>query len=65
MLHHKSNAIKEYREKLREMPHVPITTYHRDLLGNCGDEHKTTLTFLFSNRNIGNQSVEGRGIISQ
>ena len=34
---HISNVIKEYLDKLREMPHVPKTSYQRDSLGFCGD----------------------------
>jgi hypothetical protein len=63
MVHHISNVIKEYQDKLREMPHVPKISYHRDSLGYCGDENETIFTFLFCNRDIGNQFMKDAGLI--
>ena len=62
MVHHRSNIIKEYQDKLREMPYVPKTSYQRDSLGYCGDANKTFLTFLFSNRDIGIQFLKDAGL---
>ena len=45
--------IKEYQDKMREMPYVPKTSFQRESLGFCGKANKLFLTFLFSNRAIG------------
>jgi hypothetical protein len=63
MVHQISNVIKEYQDKLREMPYVPKTSYQRDSLGYSGDANKTFLTFLFSNRDIGIQFLQDAGFI--
>ena len=63
MVHHISNVIKAYQDKLREMPYVPKTSYQRDSMGYCGDANKTFLTFLFSNSSIGIQFLKDAGLI--
>ena len=62
MVHQISNVIKEYQDKLREMPYVPKTSYQRDSLGYCGDANNTFLTFLFSNRDVGIQFLMDAGL---
>jgi len=32
--------IKDYQERLREMPYVPQTSFLRDSLGYCGDAYQ-------------------------
>jgi hypothetical protein len=63
MVHHISNVIKEYQNKLREMPFVPKTLYQRDSLGYCGDANKNFLTFLFNNSAIGIQFLKDARLI--
>jgi hypothetical protein len=63
MVHHISNVIDEYQDKLRVMPFVPKTSYQRDLLGYCGEANKTFLTFLFSNSAIAIQFLKDAGLI--
>ena len=50
-----TRIIKDYQERLREMPYVPQTSFRRDSLGYCGDTNKHFLTFLFSDHAIGLQ----------
>ena len=38
-----SNIIKEYQDRLREIPYVPKTSFRRDLLGYCGNANKLFL----------------------
>ena len=63
MVHHICNVIKEYQDKLREMPFVPKTSYQRHSLGYCGDTNKTFLVFLFNNSAIGIQFPKDAGLI--
>jgi len=63
MVHHISEVIKEYQDKLREMPFVPKTSYQRDSLGYCGDANKTFLAFLFNNSAVGIQFLKDAGLI--
>jgi hypothetical protein len=55
--------IKDYQERLREMPDVPQTSFRRDSLGYCGDANKLFLTFLFSDYAIGLQFLKDVGLI--
>jgi hypothetical protein len=57
--------IKDYQERVRELPFVPTTSFRRDYLGYPGDANKLFLTFLFSDRIIGKQFLKGRRINSQ
>ena len=52
-----SAIIKDYQERLREMPYVPQTSFRRDSLGFSGDANKLFLTYLFSDHAIGLQSL--------
>ena len=52
-----TNIIKDYQDRVRELPYVPATSFGRDSLGYPGDANKLFLTFLFSDRNIGIQYV--------
>ena len=63
MEHHISNVIKEYQDKLHEMPFVLKPLYQRDLLEYWGEANKTFLTFLFSNSAIGIQFLKDVGLI--
>ena len=63
MVHHISEVIKEYQDKLREMPYDPKTSYQRDSLGYCDDANKTFLTFQSSNSAIGIQFLKDSGLI--
>jgi hypothetical protein len=42
-----TTVIKEYHDKLREMPYVPKTSFERETLGFCGEANKLFVTFLF------------------
>ena len=58
MLQRIANIIQDYRERVRELPYVPRTSYVRDSLGYRGDANKLFLTFLFCVRNIGIQFLK-------
>jgi hypothetical protein len=64
MVHHICNVIKEYQDKLREMPYSPENIVSTRSLGFCSDANKTFLKFLFNNTAIGIVSA-GRGINTQ
>jgi hypothetical protein len=53
MVHRITSVIKEYQDRLREMPYVPKTSFERESLGFCGEANKLFLTFLLSNQAIG------------
>ena len=55
--------IKDYQERLREMPYVPQTSFRRNSLGFCGDANKLSLAFLFSDHAIGLQFLKDVGLI--
>jgi hypothetical protein len=55
--------VKDYQERLREMPYVPQTSFRRDSLGFCGDANKLFMTFLFSDHDIGLQLLKDVGLI--
>ena len=63
MVPHVTNVIKEYQDRLREMPYVPKTSYRRDSLGYSGDANKNFLTFLFSDQATGIQFLKDVGLI--
>ena len=52
MMQRITNIIKEYQDRVRELPYVPATSFRRDSLGYPCDANKLFLTFLFSDRNI-------------
>jgi len=58
-----SGIIKDYQERLLEMPYVPQTSFRRDSLGFCGVANKLSLTFLFSDHAIGLQFLKDVGLI--
>ena len=45
MVHRNCNIIKEFQDRLRELPYVPKTSFRRDSLGYCSDANKRFLTF--------------------
>jgi len=58
--------IKDYQDRVRELPYVPTTSFRRDSLGYPGDINKLFLMFLFSDRNTGIQFLnDGRLIRSK
>jgi hypothetical protein len=63
MVHHITNIIKEYQEKLNEMAFVPKTSYSRDTLGYSGDVNNIFLTCLFSDHATGVQFLKGIAIL--
>ena len=58
-----THTIKDYHERLREMPYVPQTSFRRDSLGYCGELNKLFLTFLFRDHAIGLQFLKDVGLI--
>ena len=58
-----TNTIKHYHERLRVMPYVPVTSFHRDSLEYCGDANKIFLTFLLCGHAICLQCLKDVGII--
>jgi len=58
MVQHITHIIKDYQERLHEMPYVPQTSFRRDSLVYCGDANKLFLTFLFSDHAIGLQFLK-------
>ena len=63
MVQRTTRIIKDYPERLREMPYVPQTSFRRDSLGYCGDANQLLLTFLFSDHAIGLQFLKDVGLI--
>ena len=57
-----TNIIKEYQDRVRELPYVPITFFRRDSLGYPCDANKLFLMFLFSDRNIDIQFLKDIGL---
>jgi hypothetical protein len=58
-----TTIIKEYQDRLREMPYVPKSSFERDSLGFSGEANKLFLTFLYSNHAIGVQFLKDVGLI--
>jgi len=58
-----AHTIKDYQERLCEVPFVPQTSFRRDSLGYCGDANERFLTFLFSDHAIGLQFHKDVGLI--
>jgi len=58
-----TNIIKDYQDRVRELPYVPTTYFRWDSLGYPGDVNKLFLTFLFSDRNINIQFLKDVGLI--
>jgi hypothetical protein len=63
MVHHITNVIKEYQDRLREIPYVPKTSYRRESLGYSRDANKNFLTFLFSDQATAIQFLKDVGLI--
>ena len=42
-----TTVVKEYQDKLREIPYDPKTSFERESLGFCGEANKLFMTFLF------------------
>ena len=58
-----TNIIKDYQDRVRELPYVPVTSFGRDSLGYPGDANKLFLAFLFGDRSIGIQFLKDVGLI--
>ena len=58
-----ANIIKDYQDRVRELPFVPTTSFRRHSLGYPGDANKLLLPFLFCERNIGIQFLKYVGLI--
>jgi len=57
-----THTIKDYQERLREVPYVPPTSFRRDSLRYCGEANKVFPTFLFSHNAIGLQFLKDVGL---
>ena len=57
-----TNIIKEYQDRVRELPYVPTTSFRRDSLGYPCHANKLFLAFLFSDRNIDIQFLKDIGL---
>ena len=58
-----TNIIKDYQDRVRELPYVPATSFGRDSLGYPGDANKLFLTFLFCDRSMCIQFLKDVGLI--
>jgi len=45
MMQRITDIIKDYQDRLREMPYVPKTSFRLDSLGYCGDVNKLLFAF--------------------